>query len=213
MKTSSKIFPFFILLAGIFALATLPALTSAEGYSSGDKRSSHRGSMPRCEGKFRHGGGHHHHHMRMRGWHGPERMARQLNVLETEIGIRANQLDTWRDFTDALLALLKQPQHPAGQMSSEGSTNEPFARAQRFAEMAMARGEAGEDLLKAIEALRGTLTPEQLARVSEVESRMRGHHRRPSQPQPGPEEPEEEETDNAPDSQDDTDSEDGSDAN
>jgi Spy/CpxP family protein refolding chaperone len=206
MKTRSKIFPLSVLLASIFALATLPALTSAEGYSSGNKHRSDRGSMPRCEGKFRHGGGHHH-HMQMRGWHGPERMAKQLSVLETEIGIRASQLDVWRDFTDALL-MMKQSPRPAGQTSIASETNEPFGRAQRFAEMAIARGEAGDNLMQAIEALRRSLTPEQLARVSEVESRMRGYRQRPSQPGPGPEEPEEPE--NAPDRQDSPDSEDDS---
>jgi hypothetical protein len=207
MKTPSKIFPLSVLLASIFALATLPALTPAEGYSSGNKHSSHRGSMPRCKGKFRHGGGHHH-HMLMRGWHGPERMAKQLSVFETEIGIRASQLDVWRDFTDALLAMMKQPQRPAGQTSIESETNEPFGRAQRFAEMAIARGKAGDNLIQAIEALRSSLTPEQLARVSEIESRMRGYRQRPSQPGPGPEEPEEPE--NAPNTQDNSESEDAS---
>jgi LTXXQ motif family protein len=205
MQTPSKLFLFLALIAGVFTLAALPAMTSALAYPSSGKRAGHHAEMPRCEGKFRHGG---HHHMQMRGRHGPERMAKQLSVLETEIGIRASQLDVWRDFTDALLAMMKQPPRPAGQTRIEGEINEPFGRAQHFAEMAIARGEAGDTLMEAIEALRRSLTPEQLARVSEVESRMRGHHQRPSQPGPGPEEPEEPE--NIPDPQDNSESEDAS---
>lgn len=205
MQTTSRLFHFLALIAGVFTLAALPALSSAIACPSGGTRTGHHAGMPRCEGKFRHGGGHH--HMQMRGWHGPERMAKQLSVLETEIGIRASQLDVWRDFTDALLAMMKQPPRPAGQTNIAGERTEPFGRTQRFAEMAIARGEAGDDLLQAIEALRRSLTPEQLARVGEVEARMRGYHQRPSQPGPGPEP---EEPENAPDTQDNSESEDAS---
>lgn len=202
MRTPSKLFLFLTLIAGAFTLAALPAVTSALAYPSSGKRAGHHADMPRCEGPSRHGGSMHH---RMHSWHGPERMARQLSVLETEIGIRADQIDVWRDFTDALLAMMRRPHHPGGHSGMKDETDEPFGRAQRYAEMAIARGEAGDNLLKAIEALRRTLTPEQLTRVSEVESRMRKHHRSPSEPGPGPEEPE-----NESDTQGGSDAEDGS---
>ncbi len=185
----SKLLP--LVIAGIFALVSVPALSASDS-SSGYKRHG-RADMPRCHGPSRHGAMH---HKRMR--HGPDHLARRLSVLETEIGIRANQLDAWRNYTDALIAMMKWPQRP----SFEGKTNEPFARSQRFAEAAIARGEAGENLLKAIEGLRSTLTPEQLAKVSEIQARFSSPHRRPAGPGPQPDGPEEQ--DQGPDSSDDS---------
>ena len=59
---------------------------------------------------------------------------------------------------------------------------EPFALAQRLADNAIARAKSGEDLLKAVDALRTKLTPEQLTKVAELEARFRAHH--PHGPRP-----------------------------
>ena len=170
-----------ILVVAVLALTSLTLLTTAQGDTPGKNpmHSSWRGPGPGHHGSMCRRASPGHGPMHGPGRHGPGRLAAKLSAMETEIGIRANQLDAWRDFTDALLATMKRPSPPMGPGPGAAASDEnsqPFSLAERFADNAIARGQSGEALKKAIDALRGTLTPEQLDKVKAIEARFRSMH-------------------------------------
>lgn len=159
---------------------------------------SHSGPPDRCDGPPPGPGPKFHAGEAPRPNFGPGRLAARLNAAETEIGIRSNQLDAWRDFTDALIGTMTPPWLQAsGQAGAPGAApgaqaNQPFARAERLADNMIERGRHAEDLKKAIETLKGKLTPEQLIKVADIEARLGarqgapGPHFGPPHHGPGP---------------------------
>ena len=110
------------------------------------------------------------------GMHGPGRrggqmrLAEMLSGAETLLGIRANQLDAWRDYTSALLALFEPPAPPPQPDENAGRA---FAREQQMIRAITERAAKAAALEKAIAALQPVLTPDQLDKLGKLELDMR----------------------------------------
>lgn len=156
-----------LLVVGVLSVAGLTAVTSAYGDTGQWSHSSWsgHGDKKMCDhgGPGGPGGPH--------GQPGVNPLAERLSVIETEIGIRADQLDTWRDFTDALLATMKRPGGPG--MMPQSDTSEPFSLAEGFADRAIDRAKNAEELKAAIAKLRTALTLDQLDKVKDIEAKLR----------------------------------------
>ena len=97
-------------------------------------------------------------------------LAVRLGVLDTRIGIRAEQLNAWRDYTDALQELLHPPRGPAAALPQEAPDGpNAFVLEERLANDFLTRAVAAEKLKTAIAALRITLTPEQQTILASTE--------------------------------------------
>lgn len=99
-------------------------------------------------------------------------LAQRLAALETQIGIRADQVNAWRDYTIALIDLLAPTRHPKRPGERHDAENapaqgkDPFDREQKLAEDFIRRAAVAERLKNAITALRAALTADQLARLA-----------------------------------------------
>jgi hypothetical protein len=113
---------------------------------------------------------------------GPQiRLAAQLSAAETLIGVRSNQIDAWRDYTSALLDLVRPPEPPKPG-DGEPDAAKAFAREERLAREITERAAKAATLTKTIEVLKTTLTSDQLEKLASVDLRLgppMGPHRGP----------------------------------
>ncbi|MEP9370230.1 hypothetical protein [Xanthobacter sp. VNH20] len=93
--------------------------------------------------------------------------AASLSTLETYIGIRADQLDAWRAYTNAVLALLQPPKPP-----QEEPKPAAFARAEAIATHMADQGTKAQAVLAALTALKVKLTDDQLRRAAELSAAL-----------------------------------------
>lgn len=96
----------------------------------------------------------------------PLRLASNLAAAETVIGVRTDQLDVWRAFTDALQAVLIPPPPPS-RVAQEPP--QAFALSSQIAVRGKAMGDAAAKLASAIDALKGRLDADQLERLARLE--------------------------------------------
>jgi len=96
---------------------------------------------------------------------GPLVLASRLGAIETFIGINADQLGAWRDYTDALQAVVRPPLPPE---DFKGEPPDALAQSAMLARRAAEQGQQALKLAAAIDELRGKLTPEQLERLKEA---------------------------------------------
>lgn len=168
-----------LLVVTVLSVAGLSAVTLAVGHDGGWGQSAWAEPGKSKQMCMRGHDGKHGKRVMHRG-KGPDHLAEKLAVMETEIGIRANQLDAWRDFTDALQATMKRSMGPGGPRMTSGEEVEPFALTERLADRSIERGKSAEELKQAVATLRTTLTAEQLEKVKAIESRIRAkmamHH-------------------------------------
>lgn len=93
---------------------------------------------------------------------GPLMLATRLSALETFIGIRIDQLDAWRTYTDALQQVARPPApQPA---SGEDALSQSAVLADALAE----QGRKAATLASAVDALRSRLAPEQIERLRQA---------------------------------------------
>lgn len=94
---------------------------------------------------------------------GPLMLAARLSAIETFLGIDADQLDTWRAYTDALQSALRPPSPPKPETGDE--PKDALAQSEMIARHAVSMGDRAFKLAAAVEALRNRLDPEQLERL------------------------------------------------
>lgn len=96
-----------------------------------------------------------------------------LSAQETALGIRSDQMDAWRGYTTALIALL-----PSGERLERWTQEKQRAEAQAFdlaqdiAGAAIERAEKARALQDAVSTLKAALTPEQMSMAKQMQTTL-----------------------------------------
>ncbi len=96
-----------------------------------------------------------------------------LSAQETALGIRTDQMDAWRGYTTALIALL-----PSGERLGRWRDEKKRADAQAFdlaqdiAGAAIQRAEKARALQDAVSKLKAVLTPEQMSMAKQMQEKL-----------------------------------------
>ncbi|ADH87479.1 hypothetical protein Snov_0142 [Ancylobacter novellus DSM 506] len=96
-----------------------------------------------------------------------------LSAQETALGIRTDQMDAWRGYTTALIALL-----PSGERLGRWTDEKKRAEAQAFdlaqdiAGAAIERAEKARALQDAVSKLKTVLTPEQMSMAKQMQEKL-----------------------------------------
>jgi len=161
-------------LAGALPMASLPAHAEVAASSKGDRVTSNvtllaenmmpqpdngpgRGSRPLPPPP---GPGHERHLGNPR-----IELASLLAAQEVAIGIQPSQMDAWRRYTDAALALLPEPPKDEAAHHADHSG---FAALERFSDHLAAEADKATAFKQALDGLRDALSPEQRSRAEDV---------------------------------------------
>ncbi|OYX11120.1 MAG: hypothetical protein B7Z15_12400 [Rhizobiales bacterium 32-66-8] len=96
-----------------------------------------------------------------------------LSAQETALGIRTDQMDAWRSYTTALIALLPSGER-LGRWTDETKRAEAqaFDLAQDIAGAAIERAEKARALQDAVSRLKTALTPEQMSLAKQMQEKL-----------------------------------------
>ncbi|MFD2029161.1 hypothetical protein ACFSKM_00255 [Ancylobacter dichloromethanicus] len=96
-----------------------------------------------------------------------------LSAQETALGIRTDQMDAWRGYTNALIAFLPSGERLGRWMDEKKRADaQAFDLAQDIAGAAIQRAEKARALQDAVSKLKAVLTPEQMSMAKQMQEKL-----------------------------------------